>query len=255
MSYTLNGEQYPSVTNVLSQLDKSSALIPWALNCFETRLKELLDGGMEIYQAIIEAKKNYRDVSNTALDIGSQVHHAVEQYVKRGDDLRGSLKPEVENGFLAFLDWEEKNVSKWIESEIRTVNEIYGYAGTYDAIYENKQGVIILLDFKTSKAIYPEYWMQVAAYKKARESLFGEYEIYFEREECIIERFDLHEINIDKCAILRLDKETGIGEYKEREKKNIETYFRAFVSLVDFYYKHKKRRLKGNKIIKNLWSK
>ncbi len=251
--YTFNGEQYPSVSTIIGQLDKSGALIPWALNCFESKLKELLQSGMAIDEAITTAKRDYKNVSETALDIGSQVHNAIEQYIKTGRDLSGELMPEVANGFIAFLEWEKNNVEIWLESEIKVVNDQAGYGGTYDAIFLDKNGQTVIVDFKTSSAIYDEYWLQISAYRIAREMMYGEYTIEFERGETATFNFDLPRIEIDKSAILRLDKKTGMPEYVIRDDIKSAHDYLAFLTLTDFYYQHKKRRLKGNHIVKQIW--
>jgi len=266
MSYTYKDEQYPSVSTILGQLDKSGALIPWSLNCYESKMLELIqdelydnEDGYIIYENVLEdiikqAKKEYKNVSGEALDIGTQVHDAIEQYIKTGKDLTGELKPEVENGFIAFLEWEKEHVDKWLESEIKTVNTKYGYGGTYDAIFQHKNGKIIMLDFKTSKAIYPENWLQLSAYKKARETLSGEYSIFFDRGQTATFNYNLEPIKIDGVGILRLDKITGLPEYKRRDEKRAEHDWESFKSLTNFYYQHKKRRLKNNSIVKYIWS-
>jgi hypothetical protein len=251
--YTYKGQQYPSVSTIIGQLDKSDALIPWALNCFEAKLNELIASGTPVSEAIVIAKRDYRNVSDTALDIGSQVHSAIEQYIKTGKDLSGELMPEVANGFIAFLQWESENVSKWIESEIKTVNTTYGYGGTLDAIFENRDGEIVIVDFKTSKAIFDEMWLQISAYRKAREETFGQYTIDFDRGETATFSYDLPKIEIEQSAILRLDKQTGMPEYVVRDSKKTTRDFTAFAHLTDFYYNQKKRRLKGNEIVKSIW--
>lgn len=255
MSYTFKESQYPSVSTILNQLDKSGALMGWALNCYEAKLNELIADGVDIEEAIKTAKKEYKNVSNEALDIGTQVHDAIEQYIKTGKDLTGQLKDEVANGFLAFLEWEKEHVVRWLESEVQTVDEKVGYAGTYDAIFQSTTGEIVMVDFKTSKSIYDEYWLQLAAYKNAREQLFGEYTINFERGQGAVFNHSLEEIYINKVAILRLDKSTGMPEYVERDPKKTIHDFMAFECLTNFFYNAKKRRLKNNPIVNEIWSK
>jgi|GEM_PF-5374228 len=46
-------------------------------------------------------------------------------------------------------------------------------------------------------------------------------------------------------GILRLDKDTGLPEWKDYSDK-YETKLISFLSLLDYYYKDKKRRLKNN---------
>lgn len=254
-AYNFNGAQYPSVSTIVGQLDKSDALIPWALNCYEQKATEFIDGGMEAEQAIAVAKTEYKNVSEKALDIGSQVHDAIEKYIKEGKDLRGELKPEVENGFIAFLEWESQNVQEWIESEVRTVHPGLGYGGTLDAIYLHKNGKVKLLDFKTSKSFYDTMYLQVAAYKISLEFTYGEYEIFFSRDgNEMTYKYNLPKISIDECEIVRLDKLTGKPEVKIISGRKLEYSEKCFESLVRFYYFYKKRRLKNNPIVKELWT-
>lgn len=254
MSYSFKGEQLPSVTTIIGQLDKSGALIGWALNCYEAKLKELIEAGEDLDTAIGIAKRDYESVSDTAKNIGKQVHDAIERYIKYGRDLNGlELKDEVQNGFLAFLEWEKENVKYWIESEVQTVNINVGYAGTYDAIFMSNDNQIVMVDFKTSKAVYDEYWLQLAAYKQARELLYGQYTIEFERGEGATFTYDLPDIIIDRVAVLRLDKDTGNPDYVVRDKVKTIHDFMAFEALTDFYYYAKKRRLKNNLRVDEIW--
>jgi len=57
-----------------------------------------------------------------------------------------------------------------IRVEDRVWSRRYGYAGTTDLLAE-VDGVLTLVDFKTSKAIYAESTLQVAAYVMALEEM------------------------------------------------------------------------------------
>lgn len=74
-------------------------------------------------------------------------------------------RDQAENSFLKFLDWEKKHEIVPILTEKGMVSEIYRYGGIVD-LYCTLDGVPTLVDFKTAKAIYPEMWYQVAAYKQ-----------------------------------------------------------------------------------------
>ena len=132
----------------------------------------------------------------------------------------------VKNCFLAFLDWYESNNVEVLETEKSLITDKYCYAGTCDmiAIVNGKK---YLIDLKTSKAIYSDYKLQLAAYR----IIYGE------------------DINV---AILRLDKEYGDYEFKDFTK-NIENSEKAFLSLLDYYYYAAKRRLKNNPKVKEIW--
>ncbi len=48
---------------------------------------------------------------------------------------------------------------------MNVISELMGYAGTLDRII-NLNGKRILVDIKTSNAIYDSYWLQLAAYRR-----------------------------------------------------------------------------------------
>ncbi len=247
--YSFNNVEFPSVTTVLGLLDKSSALMPWAV---ESALKAIRAGVNEkesisrddLEQLLLNSKYAYQEVSGEALDVGSEVHDAIEKYIKYGADKLGVVRDQVGAALIAFWDWEKEHKVKWIASEMPVVNEKMGYAGTLDAIAE-VDGIVTCIDFKNAKAVYPEYFDQVIAYKFARESMKGSYLIEGPTGQY---ELDYPAIKIERVAILRLDKETGIPDWQPLDKPESEILRRygAFGHLVDYYYSAKIRRLKNN---------
>jgi hypothetical protein len=167
---------------------------------------------------------------------------------------------------------------EWLESEAPVVDEGEGYAGTLDAIaiIKSLSDVPFVIDFKSAKSIYSEYWMQVAAYEQARRKMEGEYEFTVERddEEPYTIRRKYAKAGQMNVGILRLDKETGMPEFeaytrdsfiKQKkgsceyeieplDEKYIERQMAAFQMILNFYYLQKNRRglyttakTKGNK--------
>ena len=228
--YKLNGKSYTRVTTILNLLDKSNALIPWALNCMEQYISENLSQNEPIKETISRAKKEYREISKKAKDIGSEIHDKIKEYIQHGKDACGEMRPEVENGFLAFLEWEAENSVKWLGSEIFVYSDVLGVAGTLDAPCEIR-GKRYIIDFKSAKAIYDEYLLQLCAYR----FLYSDVE------------------KIDNLGILRLDKETGKPEFFDITEKygleKIEMLTEAFKLLANFHKLYKagksKRKLKG----------
>lgn len=100
-----------------------------------------------------------------------------------------NLSPQAANAFGAFLQWADDNQLEPISAE----KTVYGdcWAGTLD-LECTLNGTHTVIDFKTSKAFYPEYRPQIAAYRSATPA--------------------------KASGILRLDKETGIPEYKDFSK-------------------------------------
>ena len=109
-------------------------------------------------------------------------------------------KQKVLAGFVAFLEWKDAVKLEPIALE----ETVYGncWAGTLDlrCLLNGKSYVI---DFKTSKAIYAsDYGPQIAAYR----STFNNYA-----------SLDISD-DVLGCGILRLDKETGLPEWKDFSK-------------------------------------
>lgn len=247
--YTIDNIEWPSVTEILGQLDKSSALIPWALNQAEKYILNQKPNESNLTQVVADAKVKYKEVSQESLDIGSEVHHAIENYIKYGKDKIGEIRDEVMNALIAFWDWEKDNHVEWIESESPIVSETIGYAGTLDAIAK-VNGIVTCIDFKSSKAIYDEYIMQVCAYGYARRDMVGNYSINTGSGD---EVRNYNPIEIDAVGILRLDKTTGMPEWKMiHDQKKIERTIDAFLALTKFYYLVKNRRLKNNPIVQEV---
>jgi len=237
MAYKLDGVDYPSVTTIIGQLDKP-ALKGWAAGCAVDYIADRLDqvqhpkGPHTVDNILADARKAYNLKSDKAKSIGTIVHDALEWYIKDGRDALGKYPAEVENALMAFFDWEKKNRVEWEASEVTLFHRGKGYAGTCDAI-ATINGARYLIDLKTSRAIYDEYRLQLAAYRQA---------------------YNIDSPNpIDNVGVLRLDKETGEPEMRDLTTR-IDQYTKAFDVLTMFYYAHKRRRLKNNKWVEVFYS-
>lgn len=97
---------------------------------------------------------------------GTLVHGAIQAIIEDGQVPyleEGRTRTVIEN----LQKWIANNVDEWFCFEQAVYNYTKGYAGTFDAIVRLKNGQIMLLDFKTSKRIYPSYRLQMVAYAKA----------------------------------------------------------------------------------------
>lgn len=223
----------PSVTTVIGLLDKSGPLMGWAVKTMAEYLKSLADkeGNIIIKKAEAEdifkrAKAYHKEVSQTAKDIGSEVHNAIEVHLKgQRVNLKGQPE-EVLNGYDAFLKWKKENGLKVVATE-RKICSALKYAGTLDLIAELK-GVLYLVDFKTSKAIYDDYIMQVAAYRQASQE--GMY--------CDNGKWEPSSARIKGVGILRLDKTTGLPEWKTYALDDIDRAFEKFKDLLNYWWKN-----------------
>ena len=212
--YRINDIEYPSVTTVLGILGKGDALVQWAANCAIDYIKENPDCDLEV------ARKEWRNVRDDAMNIGSEVHHLIEKWIKRDEIIHDIENDIVEKAFNAFREWERENIQEWIETEQTVHRRDLGYAGTLDAVAKMKDGRVLVIDFKVSKGFYDTYPLQLAAYRAA------------------------YEKDVDGMGILLLDKKSGLPKFKEYNE--YARLFACWVDLLNFYYKFKKRRLKNN---------
>lgn len=223
-AYSIDGTDYPSVTTVLDCLGKGDALLYWAVGQAMDYIRRNRGLGLTLDELLERAAKNWKTAKEEAADIGSEIHNLIERYIKDGRDALGKYRPEVEHGFLAFLEWERAHGVRWLKSEMQIVSKEFGYAGTLDAIciYEDRPYVI---DFKSSRSFYDTFGMQIAAYRNAAVEMGH---------------------TIEGMGILRLDKVTGDPDWKDYSKDYAQDRA-AFLKLLDFYYTAKDRRLKNNR--------
>jgi len=213
----------PSVTKIIGDCtDKSRALTQWSanqvvawikLNC--TKSKGNFPHWKVNEEQLNQARFNFREVSDEALAVGSAVHAAIEDYLLTGKE-PDTDHSQVVSGFLAFLEWMDEHKVKPIAIE----ETVYGkyFAGTLD-LRCLLNGKTYVIDFKTSKAIYAnDYGPQIAAYR----STFDNYAT-----------LDISE-NVLGCGILRLDKETGLPEWKDFSNR-YEKDLKVFNKMVELY--------------------
>jgi ATP-dependent exoDNAse (exonuclease V) beta subunit len=224
----------PSVTQIISDCTDSSApLMQWSANQCREWIKENV-GQQEIGiypvtdEHLDEMRFNFRKVSQKALDIGSEVHNAIEEYLEIElyeieETWGGKAVPqlsckEAQNALDAFFEWKLEHNLKPISLEQTVYGD--GWAGTLD-FYGYFNGQLYVIDWKSSKAHYPEMRYQVAAYRWATERLPLEEPFTYPR--------------VDGSGILRLDKETGLPDWKDHSK----TYkqdLNIFNRMVDLYF-------------------
>lgn len=151
-----DNKRVPGVTTIIGRFKDSGALLWWAFG-----------QGKAAERGEIGSLYDKRD---SAGDAGTLAHIMVENHIN--GDLLPSLSeypPEIVRmaicGFENYLNWADNNKMVIVKQEMELVSEKYQFGGCPDAIgYDNKNR-LVLIDWKTSNGVYPDYIIQLAAYK------------------------------------------------------------------------------------------
>jgi len=142
---------------------------------------------------------------------GSAVHEIIEASLSGQEPALGAVQAQIMNNFkVAFKGY------KTIANEVIIKNKEHMYGGTADCVAE-KDGKLILIDWKTSKDIYPENYLQLAAYKEGLKN-----------------NYEGTSYKIDKCQIFHLNKESNSWQVLECETNGQFEYFLAARKLYEW---------------------
>jgi hypothetical protein len=185
----------PSATGIKGKLDKSAALTGWGVNTTLAFIETCWLPGLkytkqQIQRATRKAKRARFDASADATEIGSAAHEWFEDYIgfcidgveieiidehdngqpREAGVLYMPQDPAVRSAVQAFINWVTSHEIEWLWTEKRVYSRKHNFAGTADVAFR-LDGKLYLGDFKTSKRIYKDYFLQLAAYAKALEEM------------------------------------------------------------------------------------
>lgn len=92
---------------------------------------------------------------------GTDLHAELERYVK--DHMAGTLG-EYDPVIVPFIKWTEKNVKRFLWSEMHCYSEKLWVGGISDCGFEDKTGKYGIVDFKSAKEAYLGHFWQCAGY-------------------------------------------------------------------------------------------
>ena len=200
-----SGKRVPGVTTVIGVLEKP-ALIPWAWGL-----------GMKGI--------DYRKFRDDKADIGTLTHEMILADLKEKEcdtsDFTANQIDQAHICFKKYQDWKKKNTLEQIIIEKPIVSEEYRYGGTVD-LYCVLNGTPTLIDYKTTKAVYDEMSIQLAAYKHLIE--------------------ESYKYEVTECKILRIGRNEEEG-FEERTFNNTGLSFKIFRNCLNIY--KLKKLLKG----------
>lgn len=194
---TSDGQKVPGATTITGLLNKPF-LITWA-----NRLG--LEG--------IDSTK-YRD---EAAEVGTLAHAMVQAH------LQGETVDETQytaqqvdlasNAVLSFFAWEKSHNLEPLMLEVQMVSDKHLYGGTVDC-YGVLDNVFTLIDFKTGKSIYDEFFVQTAAYAELLKE---------------------HGHPVEQIRILRIGRDETEG-FEERSITTWDKYYEIFDCLNKVYW-------------------
>lgn len=143
------GQRVPSVTTVIGQ------------NCGWSK-RGLMIWAYKQGQRPENKDKKLDDITQDA-DIGTQAHAMVELHIQGITFNPEDFHPKALAAYLEYVEWQRRSRLVMYAVEVPLVSDKFDFGGTIDAIaicedrYE-------LIDWKTSKAVYEDYLVQLAAY-------------------------------------------------------------------------------------------
>ncbi len=140
--YEIDGRWYPRVTSIISIKSKP---------------------GLYMYYASLPNFQTAEAIKNRSAQEGQEVHTVVEALLKGEPTvIPDSLAPTIR----AFEEFRSRYHVTPLKVEERIFSKIHHYSGTIDVLAEI-DGVVGVLDLKTSQSVYRDYGMQTAAYVQA----------------------------------------------------------------------------------------
>ena len=224
-----------SITGITGIIDKSGALMGWAIKCMAEWLlanltMDKVANDLQRCQTILEAKSKYREAQKEAMDIGTAIHDYIHQWIAGKNPVLPD-NPKIQNGIIAFQKWWGDNKIEPLAIERLVYSRKHNIAGRFDLL-SLQDGKLYIDDWKSSKGFYGgEYAYQVAGYQ-----ILLEEEMEFLGKQKTIKNpqdkkiYDIWKKNgIAGRRIIRLGKEDGEFELKEFQNNNdLKAFLAAF---------------------------
>lgn len=158
--YNAAGDKLPGTTTIIGRFKDSGGLVQWAYK-----------SGREHERLVHQGKpapRHLYDVVDDAALAGNIAHDMIEAHILgkefKAPEASDDILAKARNSFAQFLEWREQSRIEIVATERAYVSERHQFGGTVDAIGRDGRGRIVLLDWKTSNAVYQDYLIQLAAY-------------------------------------------------------------------------------------------
>ena len=197
--YTIDGELYKRVTSVLSDGVPKPALINWAKKIgndvifgeYSDKKKTAIKPGgwLKTYidqaddetlneEALLSLRKEVEGLvaatSSIPAELGTEGHALLHQILEEGAmvplvEINPDLQPAIEGASQWLRDYGITPMA----TEYTVWHPHLAVAGTIDGLGYNAKGQLILWDWKRSKGIYEDHYLQIAAYSEMLRMVTG----------------------------------------------------------------------------------
>lgn len=130
----------------------------------EEGFKKVKECSIQEYgQLLAEAYKAHATNLKETASAGTDLHAELEKYVK-WQMTEKSTKEIFDEKIMPFIKWAERNVKRFLWSETYCYSEKLWLGGISDCGVELNDGTCGIIDFKSSKEVYPAQFWQCAGY-------------------------------------------------------------------------------------------
>lgn len=166
----------------------------------DTKFIKRIADGLDIDKLMKDGKAQRKIFLNNAGDIGTRLHAAVDEFFKTNKI--PALDNDTNQAFQNFMKWWNTNNYKVILADTIVASRKYRFGGRFDALFEDKDGNIVIADFKTSSSIQSiEYKLQLSAYMEALKETYGITNVKYG----LLIRFDKEKIAFETLVVNNLD--------------------------------------------------
>ena len=151
----------------IAYADKAGTKVPGVTTVLGSSLGWKTPGLMWWAWKLGSEGKDLREEREKAADAGSLAHACAEAIITEQPmpAIPEEFASKVSGAVAAFNAWREQSRLELVASEVPLVSESHKYGGCLDAV-GTFNGSAALIDFKSSKELYGDHVVQVAAYAK-----------------------------------------------------------------------------------------
>lgn len=190
--YIINNKKLPSATQVIGRFKNAMGLIIWSN---QLGLKGL----------------NYFDELKKAGNTGTSLHDLAELYILE-KDYELPDDPIAVHCFEQFVEWWDSLDCEVIWTEKKYTSKKLNVGGCPDLLIK-KDGKYVLVDFKTSKAVYSDMLIQLSCYAELIKENDG-----IEIDRAVIVRFPKDDDETEIIKFYKEDLAFGLKQFKYLRK-------------------------------------